>query len=155
MSLAFLGCGTTREETMYRAEPPVAVDTKVRVTDVSNKTGEIFDVDLIGNLWDALDASLYQRGMLWDGRPGGQPLELHAEILEYQKGSFYLRNIIPPWGRTSIKARCTLKDGDRVVASSETVQTITLGDGSFTTNAWREVFKHAAEDLVTQMIAKL
>ena len=155
VSLALLACGTTREETMFRAETPVIPDTKLRVTDVSNKTGEIFDVDVIGNMWDALDASLYQRGILWDGSSTGQTLELHAEILDYQKGSFYLRNIVPPWGRTSIKARCIVTDGERVLASSETVQTITLGDGSFTTNAWRKIFKDAAEDLITQVLAKL
>lgn len=152
---ALLACGSTQEETRFTPASPIQPSVKMRVTDVSNKTTEVFDVDVIGNFWNALDATLHQRGLLWDGKPGVRPLQVQAEILEYQKGNYFLRNILPPWGKTTIKARCIVIDEGRVIASSETVQSITLGDGSFTTEAWRKIFMMAAEDLISQIVTKL
>ncbi len=152
--LVLVACGSTKQEVVLEPATPSVVGVKMWVSDVSNKTGDLFDVDVIGSMWSALDASLYERGLLWNGEPEVKPLELRAEILEYQKGNFFLRNVLPNWGKSTIEARCVVMDGDMVIASLDTSQTITLGQGSFKTNAWREVFKLAAEDFVIRIIAQ-
>lgn len=150
-------CATTNPESTY--SPPGAKfehsGVKIKVSDVSNKTGELFDVDVIGLMWNALDVSLHRRALLWDPASGGTPMEVRAEIVEYQKGSIFLRNILPPWGKTSIRAKLHLVDQGRVVASSETEQTISVGNGPFTTEAWRKIFLQAAEDLINKIVRNL
>ncbi len=153
--LILAACGSTKQEVVLEPATPSVSGVKIRVADVSNKTGDLFDVDVIGSMWSALDASLYERGLLWNGEPGVRPLEVRAEVLKYRKGNFFLRNVLPRWGKSSIEVRCVVVDGDRVIASLDTSQAITLGQGSFTTNAWREVFKLAAEDIVKRILTKL
>ncbi len=153
--LALAACGSTKQEVVLEPATPSVSGVKMWVSDVSNNTGDLFDVDVIGSMWGALEASLYERGLLWNGEAGVRPLEVRAEIVKYQKGNFFLRNVLPHWGKSTLEARCVVMDGDRVIASLDTSRTITLGQGSFKTNAWREVFKLAAEDFLNSIVAKL
>jgi hypothetical protein len=125
---------------------------QIRVVDVSNRTGEIFDVDVIGLLWSAMDASLHKRGALWTGNPAISPLLLEATILKYEKGNVILRNLVPLMGETELKVRCTLRDGDRVIATVETNESISIGRGGLTLKGWQKIFQKAAEETVNQLL---
>lgn len=146
------GCGGKRSEIMDEPAARVPSSTQVRVIDVSNRTGQIFDVDVIGLLWNALDASLHARGALWTGDPAVSPLLLEATILKYEKGNVILRNLVPLMGESELKVQCTLRDGERVVATVETHESISIGSGALTLNGWRKVFQKAAEETVDQLI---
>jgi hypothetical protein len=153
------GCGTSKSvEKEAVTGPRVAVpqSVKIRVVDVSNNTEELFDVDVIGLLWNSLDESLRKRNLLWKDDPSSTaPLHLEAHIVKYQKGSVFLRPVMPVWGKTLLAVRCDLKEGDRVITTVESKETITYGSGVFTINAWRKVFAAVAEDVVTQLSGKL
>jgi hypothetical protein len=125
---------------------------QVRVADVSNRTGEIFDVDVIGLLWSALEASLHARGVLWTGNPATSPLLLEATILNYEKGNVILRNLVPFMGETELKVQCTLRDGDKVIATVETSESISIGKAGLTLKAWQKIFQKAAEETVNQLV---
>ena len=153
------GCGTSKSvEKEAVAGPRVAVPTsvKIRVVDVSNNTEELFDVDVIGLLWNSLDDSLRKRELLWKDAPSSAaPLHLEAHIVKYQKGSVFMRPVMPIWGKTVLAVRCDLKEGDRVINTVESKETITYGSGVFTINAWKKVFATVAEDVITQLSGKL
>ena len=154
-----VGCGTSKSaEKELIAGPSVAVSrsVKIRVVDVSNNTEELFDVDVIGLLWSSLDDSLRKRSLLWKDDPSSTaPLKLEAHIVKYQKGSVFMRPVMPMWGKTVLSVRCDLKEGDRVIHSVESKETISYGSGVFTVNAWRKIFAAVAEDVVTQLSGKL
>jgi len=149
------GCGSTREETPVQSVPAMRQDVRIRVVDVANKTGELFDVDAIGMLWNGIEESLRNKGLLWTGDAGIPVMTLKAEILRYQKGNVYLRQVLPTWGKTLLTAKCDLREGDRVVASAESTRTISMGKEGFSFDAWKEIYRMVAEDLVSQVVQKM
>lgn len=158
VSASLWGCGSKRPE----LPPPSAADVpapvssiKIRVLDVSNETHELYDVDVIGMMWSALEDSLKKRGMLWTPQTSGMPLTLEAHVLKYQEGSAWYRWILPTWGKTVLTTKCDLKDGGRLIASAEGKEAITFGHKTFTIDAWRKIFADVAEDLVSQLTRRL
>jgi len=151
---ALWGCSSAYKETVIDAASPAPVSqsARMKVADVSNNTGELFDVDVIGLLWNGLDENLKNRGLLWTGPPAAAPYTLEAHIIRYQKGSIWLRNILPMWGKTTLAVKCDLKQEGRIIASVESKHTITLGSGSLTIGAWRKIFSEVAEDIVSQFL---
>ena len=151
------GCGSPRNTL-----PPPSVDTapvfssiKIRVVDVSNDTRDLYEVDVIGMMWNALEDSLKKRGMLWQPNVAELPYTLEARVLKYQEGNVWLRPILPWWGKTVLNAKGELKQGGRVVASAEVKQSMTFGHETFTVGAWRKVFSGVAEELVSQLTRNL
>jgi hypothetical protein len=150
------GCGSAREEAPVQSVPPMRQDVRIRVVDVANKTGELFDVDAIGMLWNGIEEALRNKGLLWTGDAGIPVMTLKAEILKYQKGNVYLRQVLPTWGKTVLTAKCDLREGDRVVASAESTRTISMGKKEgFSFDAWKEIYRMVAEDLVNQVTQKM
>ena len=148
------GCGSARKDTPLEPASPVlaAQVGKMKVADVSNNTNELFDVDVIGLLWTGLDENLKNRGLLWTGPAAASPYTLEAHIIRYQKGSIWLRNVLPMWGKTTLTVKCDLKQEGRTIASVEAEHSISLGSGSLTFGAWRKVFSAVAEDIVNQLL---
>jgi len=149
------GCGRARDEAPSPSVPAMRQDLRIRVVNVANKTGELFDVDAIGMLWNGMEESLRNKGLLWTGDADIPVMTLRAEILKYQKGNVFLRPVLPMWGKTSLTARCELREGDRVVATGEASRTISAGKEGFSFSAWREVYRSVAEDLVNQVVQSL
>ncbi len=155
MLFALLGCSSKSMEVVpgEATTPPVISSTKVKVIDVSNDTGELFDVDVIGLLWGSLDDALRKRGMYWTPDSPNPPLTLEAQVIKYKKGNVITRLcLVPVVGNTVLVARCELKDGGRVIASAETKQTIAIGHGGFTIGAWRKIFGEVGEELVGKAV---
>jgi hypothetical protein len=126
-------------------------DVRIRVVEVSNKTGKLYDVDAIGLLWNGIEESLRNKGLLWTGDSGIPVLTIRASIVEYQKGNVYLRPVLPMWGKTVLTAHCELEDGGRTVAAAESTRTISVGKEGFSSKAWKEVYRTVADDLVDQV----
>ena len=155
MAVALWGCGGTRQDLLMPAEAPVVSNIKIRVVDVSNDTRELYEIDVIGMMWAALDDSLRKRGMLWTPDAPGLPLILDAHVLNYQEGNVWLRPILPMWGKTVLTIKGDLRDAGQVIASAETKQSYSFGHETFTVGAWRKIFAGAAEDLVGQLVRGL
>jgi hypothetical protein len=155
----FPGCSRNRPDLPVES---TAVETTVirqdiciRVVDVANKTRELYDVDAIGLLWTAMDESLRDRGLLWQGDKPIPVLKLTAEILKYEKGTMLLRPFFTTWGKAHLVARCEVRDGDRVVATAEAKHTISLGKEWIKKDTYKQVFKVVANDLINQVARKL
>jgi hypothetical protein len=149
------GCGSTRSELPPPSVVAAVSNVKIRVMDVSNETRELYEVDVIGMMWSALEDSLKKRGMLWTVDAAVVPLTIEARVVKYQEGSVWYRWVLPPLGRTVLTAKCDLKDGGRVIASAEAKDNITFGHETFTVGAWRKIFAAVAEDLVSQLTRSL
>jgi hypothetical protein len=149
------GCGSGSDGLPPPTTAPAVSNIKIRVVAVSNDTRELYDVDVIGMMWNALEESLKKRGMLWNQDAPGLPLLLEAHILKYQEGNFWLRPILPMWGKTALTTRCDVKDGGKVVASAEVKHSITLGHETFTVGAWEKIFSGVAEELVSDLAKRL
>lgn len=155
LAMAFVNaCSSARRgEEIKSAVPDTPPDypVKYRVTDVSNNTGELFDVDVIGLLWSALDESLRNRGMLWKGNAAQPPLSIEAEIVKYKKGDYWMRNFLPPFGDTTLSVRAHLKESGQLLATVESKKSISWGKEGFTRHAWRKIFTEVADEMVTEL----
>jgi hypothetical protein len=151
MVAALWGCSGTHQELPPPTAAPAVSNVKIRVMDVSNDTRELYEVDVIGMMWTALDDSLKKRGMFWTKDEPGLPLVLEAHVLKYQEGSVWLRPILPMWGKTVLTVKGELKREGQVVASADAKQAITFGHETFTVHAWRKIFAGVAEDLINQL----
>ena len=71
---------------IYTPKAVVTSPYKVRVTDVSNDTHQVYDVDVIGLLWNGLEDSLKKRGMLWTPELEGEPYVMEGHVVIFQEG---------------------------------------------------------------------
>jgi predicted small lipoprotein YifL len=156
---SLMGCGkTTPKREPVAAGPPPALQqgAKIRVVDVSNDTEELFDVDVIGLLWNGLARSLAKRNLLWDATAAASPpISLTAHILKFQKGSVFMRPVLPMWGKTVLTVRVDLKEGDQVIGSVEREEVVSYGNGVFTIDACRKIFSTMSDALVQEIDKKL
>lgn len=156
--LAFLfvvgsGCSLFREKVEPKPTPPAGAGL-IKVVDVSNDTQEIFDVDVIGLLWNGLEESLYLRGFLYPGSRETAPITMEAHVVKYQKGSFWMRPVMPWWGKTLLTVRVDVKQGGSVIQTIESTHSISVGNGTFSWNGWRKVFADVAEDVVKKLTVR-
>jgi hypothetical protein len=155
MAAVLWGCGGSRQDLLMPMDTPPVSNIKIRVVDVSNNTRELYEIDVIGMMWAALDDSLRKRGMLWTPDAPGLPLILEAHVLNYQEGNVWLRPILPMWGKTVLTVKGDLRDAGQIIASAETKQSYSFGHETFTVGAWRKIFAGAAEDLISQLVRGL
>ena len=153
----FPGCSSKHDDLLAKPSsgPPVRQDVRIKIADVSNKTGELFDVDAIGMLWNGLEESLKAKGILATIGSTIPPLMLDAQIIQYKKGDLAMRTLLPGLGKTVLAVKCELRRDGQTVASAEARHSMSIGSGGFTIGAWRKVFADVSQDLVDQLLQKI
>jgi putative N-acetylmannosamine-6-phosphate epimerase len=151
-----LGCGSKHNSMSVLTSAPSAPrqDVRVKVVDVSNRTQEVFDVDAIGMLWNGLEESLRNKGLLWTKGTSAQVLTLEAEILQYKEGSLAWRTV-PFMGNTVLTVKCDVKSEGRVIATAEAKRTMSIGSGGLTLGAYKKIFPEVCKELVDQISKKI
>lgn len=144
-----------RPATGDTGKPRPVIDSpyKAKVSEVFNDTRQVYDVDVIGTLWEGIEESLKKRGMLWDQKAGGEPYVFEGHILNFKKGSIGER-FLPRMGDTVLAVRVDLSRGGVHIATIESKHKIAFGRGTLTRNAWRKVFDEVSEDVVEQAVKK-
>ncbi len=137
------------------ATPPPVPESpiKVRVAEVTNDTHQVYDIDVIGLLWNGMEIALKKRGMLWLPGMGGQPKTIVGHVVKFSKGSAVFR-WIPFTGDTILEVRCTVYDGDRQLGTIEVKRKFALGRGTFTRQAWNKAFEEVSEQVVSEAVRK-
>ncbi len=146
------GCAHQGVKTEYTGNPEPGV--KIKVVDVSNDTGDLFDVDVIGLMWNAMEEALKNDDLLWTSGSSGPVLEMTVHIVKYRASNVVARNLLPGLANTLVVAKYELKSGNAQVASLESRHSISIG-GSFRYGAWKKIFKEAGDDVVKELRKKL
>ena len=137
----------------YQAQEVINSPYKVRVTDVFNDTHEVYDVDVIGSLWNGIEDSLKKRGMLWNPKSEGEPYAMEGHVLSFKKGDMAER-FVPYLGDTVLTVRVELSKGGTHLATIESKRKIAFGSGTLTRAAWKKIFEEVSEDVVNQAVKK-
>jgi Domain of unknown function (DUF4410) len=148
--LALTGCGTV-EHTAEVTDPGAFVpDTRIIVSEVSNKTGETFDVDVEQMLRDAMVNQLSKENLLGNaGDPG--VISMNVNIIEYRKGDAFKRWLWPGYGSTVLVIEATLLDAaGNVDATAKANRSVDAG-GGYTIGAWKKIFDDVSADLVSDL----
>ena len=155
MAIGLSGCGTVKHSATFAPSFNPAPATKLAVSKPVNSTGESYDVDITGMLEQALRNALEKSGLLEQTKTKGDLL-LDTSIVGYLKGNAFKRWLLPGWGGTLLEVRCTLKsqqDGT-ALGTVEALRTVSAG-GGYTVGAWRTICDSLAEDVVTELRAKI
>jgi len=147
--------GQEKPAEVYTPPPEVFSPYKVKVADVFNDTRQVYDVDVIGLMWNGLDDSLKKRGMLLtDQQKGGdEPYVMEAHIVSFKKGDI-CACWLPYVGDTVLAVRVDLKRGGKLLATIESKEKVTLGRGKMSFQAAKTAFDKASEDIVQQAVKK-
>ena len=160
LPLCLLGCSIWgHKDASSSSNPPMKAEVpdgpvKVRVADVSNDTPRVYDVDVIGLLWNGLEESLKDRGMLWTPKSGGEPYVMEGHVTFFKDPSLGKR-LLPYAGNTVLQVRVEISRGGRHVATIESSRSLGYGKGMWTFHAWRKVFADVSQNLVKQAVDKL
>jgi hypothetical protein len=151
------GCGKKIGDITVDPDPRAIPqrDVKVRVVDVSNNTPELYDVDVIGLLWNALNDSLYRRGLLWMEDSGAPTLTVEARVQKFKKGHAIMRGVLPYLGNVELVVECDVKQGDTLMGTVQSKQSISFADEVLTKEAWKRAFSAAGEDIVNQLSQRI
>jgi hypothetical protein len=169
-----IGCGTIHHTARFDPEFDPEPGTKVEVGEVSNETGETYDIDVAQMFRDALLGALEDEDLLAT-RPG-EHLIVNARIVEYDRGNAFKRWLLPGWGTTvlAVEAEVETVSNDvgglpqvaaAAVAASppseaESVghvdarRTVAMG-GAYTIGAWKSIMGDVAEDVVDELEEEL
>jgi hypothetical protein len=149
-----VACGTAQHSVKVEDERAFHQDTKVEVGEVSNRTGETFDIDVEGMLRTAMNNALTEENLHSD--PGSQnSIIMDLNIIEYRKGDAFKRWLWPGFGSTVLVIEANLLDADgNVDATAQANRSVDAG-GGYTIGAWREIFNDVAADLVSDLTSKV
>jgi hypothetical protein len=145
-----LACGTVEHSVRVEDQQAFGADTKILVSEVANKTGESFDIDIEDMLRDAMVNELEKENLL--GQPGTPDVvSMNVNIIEYRKGDAFKRWLWPGYGSTVLVVEATLLDNEgNVDATAQANRSVDAG-GGYTTGAWKEIFEDVAADLVSDL----
>jgi hypothetical protein len=139
---------------VYTPPPqPAASPYKVKVADVSNDTHQVFDVDVIGLMWEGVEDALKKRGMLMEQGTEGEPYLIAVHIIKFEKGNLCVR-WLPCAGDTILVVRAEVKRGGTQLAAIELKRKIAYGKGTFTRHAVKKIFDQVSEEIVDQAVKK-
>jgi hypothetical protein len=151
LAIVFLAaCGTTEHAVKVQDQRAFSADTKVLVGQVSNKTGESFDIDIETMLREAMENELAKEHLLGTQQSPGV-VTMNINIIEYRKGDAFKRWLWPGYGSTVLVVEALLLDRDgNVDATAQANRSVDFG-GGYTAGAWKKIFATVAEDLVSDL----
>lgn len=151
---ALIGCGTAQHAVKVEDEQAFKSDTKIVVGEVSNKTGESFDIDIEALFEDALVKELENQALLGQKDDTGA-ITMNASIIEYTKGDAFKRWLMPGYGSTKLVVECQLLDSEgNVDAVAQANRSVDFG-GGYTAGAWKKIFDDVAVDLVSELSSRI
>lgn len=149
-AMVLAACGTAEHSVRVEDEQAFTADTKVIVAEVTNKTGESFDIDIEAMLKDAMVTELAEQNLL--GQPGADNvLSMEINIIEYRKGDAFKRWLWPGYGSTVLVVEAALLDNEgNTDATAQANRSVDAG-GGYTIGAWSAIFKDVASDLIADL----
>jgi len=145
--------GNQTESDVFTPKPVASSPYKVKVATVCNDTHKVHEVDVIGLLWNGIEESLKEKGMLWNEKVQGEPYVMECHVLYFKEGDMAER-FVPYLGDTVLAVRVELSQGGQHLATIESKRKVSYGRGTFTRRAWKKVFEEVSEDIVNQAVKK-
>lgn len=129
---------------------------RVELSEVSNESGQRFDVDAVGLLREAMAESLREEGLAWTRGGPGDRFVLSLAIREYRPGNAFKRWLAPGYGSTVLGVEGTLRDAatGELAATVRHQRSVHAG-GAYTIGAWRSVFGWVADDIAADLAVRI
>lgn len=129
---------------------------KIELVEVSNATGQEFDVDAPALLRAAMEEALRDEDLA--ASPGfvEDRFVLSLAITDYRPGNAFKRWLLPGYGSTVLAVRGTLRDAATGgLAASVVHRRSVLAGGAYTIGAWKTIFRSVAGDLAADLRVRI
>lgn len=148
--LFLVACGTVEHRVTISDEQAFDASTKIVVGEVSNKTGENFDIDIEAMFRDAMLNELRKENLLSE-HDSPNVVTMNVNIIEYRKGDAFKRWLWPGYGSTVLVVEANLLDSEgNIDATAQANRSVDAG-GGYTVGAWEKIFTNVASDLVSDL----
>ena len=151
LAIAVSGCATTETQT-FKEDPLVRPGAKIQLGAVTIPEGSSYEIDVIGLMTEALEESLVEHDIAWQGDPAADRFVLDVVVDDYEPGNAFKRWLLPGYGSTIVHVSGTLTDmSTGVVAGELDHERAVHAGGGYTIGAWKTIFDGIADDITTQL----
>ncbi len=144
-------CATTETQT-FKDDPLVRPGAKIELGTVTVPPDSEYEIDVAGMMKNALEESLAEHNIAWQGDPAADRFVLDVVIDNYEPGNAFKRWLLPGFGSTIVHASGKLTDMStgNVAGELDHERAVHAG-GAYTIGAWQTVFNGIADDITTQL----
>ena len=145
------GCATTETQT-FKEDPLIRPGAKIELGAVTVPPESEYKLDVAGMMSTALEESLAEHNIAWQGDPAADRFRLDVVVDEYEPGNAFKRWLMPGFGSTIVHVSGKLTDMStgQVAGQLDHERAVHAG-GGYTIGAWQTVFKGVADDITTQL----
>jgi hypothetical protein len=145
------GCATTETQT-FKEDPLIRPGAQIELGTVSVPPASDYEIDVTGLMRAALEASLEEHNIAWQGDPAADRFLLDVVVDDYEPGNAFKRWLLPGFGSTIVHVSGKLTDAatGNMAGELDHERAIHAG-GAYTIGAWETVFKGIADDITTQL----
>lgn len=124
----------------------------VELREVTNRSGQTFDVDVEGMLRQAMQAALQEERLEWTSQARPEHFVLDLRITEYRPGNAFQRWLLPGYGSTVLAVEGAVTEAPTgAVAASFVHQRSVHWGGTYTIGAWKQIFDTVAGDIARDL----
>lgn len=128
----------------------------VQLREVTNTSGQTFDVDVEGMLRQAMLAALQEERLEWTRQARPEHFALDLRITEYRPGNAFQRWVLPGYGSTVLAVEGAVKEAQTgAVAASFVHQRSVYWGGAYTIGAWKQIFDTVAGDIARDLKVRI
>jgi len=144
-------CATTETQT-FKDDPLIRPGAKIELGTVTVPPDSAYEIDVAGMMDSALEKSLADHNIAWQGDPAADRFVLDVVIDNYEPGNAFKRWLLPGFGSTIVHASGKLTDMStgNVAGELDHERAVHAG-GAYTIGAWQTVFNGIADDITTQL----
>ncbi len=146
MIITISGCASHQHAVNLQKSFVPKEDTKVKVAEISNKTGFNYEINIEQLLKSAFVKQLKTNNLLADEN-SKNIIILNVDIMKYSEGSAFKRWLMPGWGKTELTITAKLYSNNQEIGTLKATREIIAG-GGYTIGAWEYVFNDLAEDVI-------
>jgi len=145
------GCASSETQT-FKNDPLIRPGATIELGTVSVPPESEYEIDVVGLMNAALEESLTEHNIEWQGDPAADRFLLEIVVDDYEPGNAFKRWLLPGFGSTIVRVTGTLTDmSTGSVAGELDHERAVHAGGGFTIGAWQTIFKGIADDITTQL----
>lgn len=151
LALAVVACATTGSQ-QDGGDSLMRPGAKVQLSSVGVPSDKSYDIDAAGLMREALEATLNERDIAWQGDPAADRFVLDVMVEDYEPGNAFKRWVLPGYGATILQVSGVLTDASTGEVAGDLYQERSIySGGAFTIGMWEKVFQTVAEDMVNEL----
>lgn len=153
--LLLTACATTETQT-FSSDPLVRPGAKIQLGSVTVPPEKSYETDAAGLMRSALQISLSENDIAWQGEPDSDRFVLDIIVQDYEPGNAFKRWLLPGYGSTIVHVSGKLTDlSTGELAGEVDYERGVHWGGGYTIGTWETVFQNVADDIAKELANRI